>query len=208
MTSGRAPARAFNAMSEDLFETSIDVEAPVYTGSPADGPGVSSSDDASGVDRYTVFQQRRRGLKLGRFGVVLPAGLVYEIVESVRISPMPGVTSLFKGFVNHRGNVAPVYDLAELTGEQQAWDRKRLLIINNGPEAAAIKLYELPVPVRNEYSVPNTFLDSVPEVFHQHVQQAYRTTDMLWLEMDIEAFFDALSRLCLKADQQDNHRPE
>lgn len=183
--------------------TGLFSEPPAKPDAPAPDP--ASLDGGSSVDRYTVFQQRRRGVKVAGFGLLLPATAIYEIAEAVNISPMPGVTGLFKGFVNHRGNVAPVYDLNELTGEDEAtWERKRLLILNSGTEAVAVKLYELPVPVRDEYGVPDSFLDSVPEIFQRHLRQAYKTTERLWLDIDMDAFFDALSRRCLKTNEHEN----
>lgn len=197
-------------ITDDLIGTQTETESEAdrrtYGTGPWADPSPPAAEEPAAPDRYTVFQQRRRGLKLGDFGVVLPAGTVYEIIESANISPMPGVTGLFKGFVNHRGTVAPVYDLAELTdSDPGTWERRRLLILNSGAEAVAVKLYELPVPVRNEYGVPDTFLDKVPDSFRRHTQQVYRAGDQLWLDIDLDAFFDTLSRLCLKADRPDDN---
>ena len=88
---------------------------------------------------------QRRGIRISNFGLVLESPMLYEIVESARISPLPGVTAVCKGLINHRSKVVPVYDLAALTdAPPPVWERKRLLILYYGKDAVAMVLYNLP----------------------------------------------------------------
>lgn len=152
------------------------------------------------VDRYSRFaQSQRRGVRVGPFGLVLEPPMLYEIVESVRISPLPGVSSLCRGLINHRGNVVPVYDPAALTGATpQPWERKRLLIVNSGRDAAAMILYGLPVQVRPGIHVPAEHIGGLPPIFARHALDAYRNDDVYWLALDYGNFFSELGRSCLQ----------
>jgi chemotaxis signal transduction protein len=152
------------------------------------------------ADRYSRFtQSQRRGVRIGPFGLVLEPPMLYEIVESARISPLPGVGAVCRGLINHRGNVVPVYDPAALTGEPPlAWERRRLLILNSGRDAAAMMLYGLPVQVRSGIHIPVERISGLPPVFARHARDAFREEDVYWLALDYPGFLAELAGSCLR----------
>lgn len=184
-------------------------EAGLFAEEPGAGnvPAPSDADDpgeeTAPVGRYSLFEQVRRGARFGRLGIVLAPGMLYEVVESVNITPLPGVKPLFKGFVTHRSNVVPVYDLAGLIdGECLHWERKRLLILNSGREAVAVLLYELPFQIRGETPAGPERIDAVPEILRRHTREVWRSRETLWLAPDYEGLFTELSTLCLHTAPQ------
>lgn len=162
-------------------------------------PGLDP-EGAHRADRYSRFaQSQRRGIRVGPFGLVLEPPMLYEIVESARISPLPGVGAGCRGLVNHRGNVVPVYDPAALTGvPPPSWERKRLLILNSGRDAAAMVLYGLPVQLRSCIHVPAEQISGLPPVFARHARDAFRDEDVYWLALDYAGFFTELAKSCLQ----------
>jgi chemotaxis signal transduction protein len=141
---------------------------------------------------------QRRGIRISNFGLLLESPMLYEIVESARISPLPGVTAVSKGLINHRSKVVPVYDLAALTdAPPPVWERKRLLILYSGKDAVAVMLYNLPAQLGQGTAVPVDEIDGLPPVFARHARHACRHEDTCWLALDYESFFTELGRSCL-----------
>jgi chemotaxis signal transduction protein len=151
-------------------------------------------------DRYVrLVQEKYRGVRIGAFGFVLEPAALYEIVESARISPLPGVTSLCKGLINHRSNVVPVYDVTELAGvKQPVWERKRLLILNARENAVGLLLYDLPAQIGVDNPVQADGITDVPEIFHRHASGAYLSNGTLWLCLNRDSFFTELNTLCIR----------
>lgn len=150
------------------------------------------------VDRYAkLVQAKYRGVRVGSFGFVLEPTTLYEIVESVRISPLPGVSPVCKGLINHRSNVVPVYDITELLtdAKPRSWERRRLLILSARENAVGMLLYDLPVQIRVDDPVEPTDIIDVPETFRRHASGGYWNNDRLWLDIDLDSFFTEL-RAC------------
>ena len=159
--------------------------------------------DAGGSPRVdghaTVELSQCRGIRISDFGLVLESPMLYEIVESARISPLPGVTAVCKGLINHRSKVVPVYDLAALTdAPPPVWERKRLLILHSGRDAVAMALYNLPAPLGEGIAVSVDEIDGLPPVFARHTRGARRHDDTCWLALDYESFFNEIGRSCLR----------
>ena len=153
--------------------------------------GVSNTPADSFSGLYS--QEKKRGLLYGKMGILLGSQLVYEIIEQARLTPFPGVKSVFKGIVNHRGNIVPVYDLYELMNEEApAWERNRLLIINTGREALAFVLYDLPLQVEPVVKVREHEVINVPDIFLDNASSVYRLDGIIWLALDNKEFFSIL----------------
>jgi twitching motility protein PilI/purine-binding chemotaxis protein CheW len=152
-----------------------------------------------GLLRYQAARQR--GLRLGSFGIVLEPDALYEIIEHARLSPFPGVSKIFRGIINHRGNVVPVYDLSEITGViPDSWERSRLMMLNTGQEAVALVIFELPFQITPRVPVALEEIENVPAIFLDHTRQAYRESGKLWLSLQYDTFFAALRDSCVLAD--------
>lgn len=153
----------------------------------------------SPVDNYSRFlQSHYRGVRIGSYGFVLEPTALFEILESAKVSPIPGITSICKGLVNHHGNVVPVYDLAELAGTKPSvWERERLLILNSGESAVGIILYSLPVQIGTAHRIENLEITDIPDIVCRHVSAAYWYDDTYWLILDRESFFAELSVSCV-----------
>jgi twitching motility protein PilI/purine-binding chemotaxis protein CheW len=159
------------------------------------------SQEETDADEDTLLRfqpARRRGLYLGTFGIVLEPESVYEIIEHTKISPFPGVSGVFRGIVNHRGNVVPVYDLTQLTGSvPEQWERSRLLMFNSGKESVALLIFELPFEVTFKHSISLDGLDRLPALLLEHAEEAFKYKDTVWLCLQYESFFVALRDSCV-----------
>lgn len=153
------------------------------------------------VDRYAkLVQAKYRGVQIGSFGFVLEPSTLYEIVESARISPLPGVSSVCKGLINHRSNVVPVYDITALLADAKSrnWERKRLLILSSRENAVGMLLHDLPVQINIDDRVESGDIIDVPEIFHRHASGGCWNNDRLWLNLNLDSFFTELNTLCLQ----------
>lgn len=172
---------------------------------PTAGTGYLEPEKLAGtfprVDRYAkLVQAKYRGVQVGSFGFVLEPATLYEIVESARISPLPGVSSVCKGLINHRSNVVPVYDVTELLADAKPrnWERKRLLILSSRENAVGMLLYDLPIQINVDDSVESGDILDIPDLFRRHASGGCWNNDRLWLNMNLDSFFTELNTLCLQ----------
>lgn len=199
MSSGQFTT-AITGMDEIL--SSLRAPEPPVTGMAAI-PGIAKATATPPyVDRYTRFaQSQHRGVIVGSFGIALGPDVLFEIVESAKLSPLPGVSSICKGLTNHRGNVVPVYDIAELAdAAPPVWERRRLLILDTTENAVGILLYDLPVHIGTDNRIPPGEISDTPEIFRRHACGAFLNKDRLWLILDRESFFSELNKLCLQLE--------
>jgi chemotaxis signal transduction protein len=132
--------------------------------------------------------QLRYGVRTGGLCLLIPAGMVSEVVEQLAVHPMPQSAPWFRGLINLRGHLVPVFDLRTLlTGEVQPLER--LVVLDRGERAVGIAADELPEAVdpRNRATAP-----SLPGELGACLRGAFLEADELWLEIDFDALFREL----------------
>ncbi|MCU0754285.1 MAG: chemotaxis protein CheW [Xanthomonadales bacterium] len=95
---------------------------------------------------YRVLVHVRKG---GR-PLLLPAGLLPQIVSDPAISPLPGCQSWFPGVLARRGEMVPVFDIAAEWGDPpMSSTRRQVLVIESGDAPFAFLCAALPdvIPV-------------------------------------------------------------
>lgn len=77
--------------------------------------------DRSGSSEFRVAVQ----LCARSVPVLLPGGLLPQIVSEPSISPLPGCADWFLGVLARRGEVVPVFDVAAQWGDKQKNKKRR-----------------------------------------------------------------------------------
>jgi twitching motility protein PilI len=122
-------------------------------------------------------------------GLLVPAGVISEVVDGFAVHAMPNAASWFPGLVNLRGNLIPVFDLQALIGPRTE-TFGRLLVIDRGDRAAAIPVDALPTPVDPQHR--SSHVPPVPSQIEPFVRRAYLDQNEIWLELDFLALFQSL----------------
>ncbi len=162
------------------------------------GPWLSPS------EALTRFSQRRQtlrqgapdvapirfGFRVGDIGLLVPAGMLSELVEEMEIYPLPTTPGWFPGLINLRGGLVPVFDLKELfTIDNPGGDKPNLLVLNAGADAVGVLIDGLPLTLdtgrRVEQSPP------LPEILREYSQAVYLREHEIWVDFDFDGFFRA-----------------
>ena len=192
----------YNNMNTDFFMSDHDVDGVKQEESFLDKAQVFPAfSDA----REIYSDVKRRGIFFGTFGLLLNNDSIYEIIEHAKVTPMPGVLSVFKGIMNHRGSIVPVYDLNELIKDDELiWERSRVIILNTGREAVALFLYSLPVQISPVVKVSEKEIFHVPDIITSNSAAIYRLNGVLWFDLDKENLFSRLRDSSLFDSQKDD----
>lgn len=146
-------------------------------------------------------KEARFGIHIGDVGLLLAPRLYSEVLESAMVHPLPATPTWFRGILNLRGNLVPVFDLKLLFGGQLD-DRDalarlalraqsdRLLILDKGEQSVGIVIDNLPRPVNTTHRLGQ--LPPLPDRLNGHVSSSYEHDGEVWLEFDHVSFFEAV----------------
>lgn len=100
------------------------------------------------ADRQAVAgaSAARYGLLLAGAGLLLPDGLICELVPAADVYPIPGAPPRLRGLMQRYGRPLPVYGIAPAA--QRRYEALRVLIIGEGRDAAALEIELAPEPVQ------------------------------------------------------------
>ena len=133
---------------------------------------------------------KRYGFKIGDFGFILADNEKAEIVDQLAVCPMPNTPVWFKGMINVRGNLVPVFDLKKYLDMKDEQPARRLLIIGQGAKAASLLIDELPEVV--EFSKLAADMPPLPPILQTCTRKVYLYNQFIWLDLDFSGIFTEL----------------
>ncbi len=135
--------------------------------------------------------QIRFGFRVGKIGLLLPAGMISELVEEIEIYPLPTTPIWFPGLINLRGALVPVFDLKKLFNlEDPGEGRPNLLVLNTGAEAVSILIDGLPLTLDTSRRVEQW--PPLPAILREHSNTVYVREQEIWVDFDFDGFFRAV----------------
>ncbi len=144
----------------------------------------------------TTFHQIRHGFNVGKYALLMPEQTRAEVVKSPSICRMPSTPEWFSGFVNHRGETIPVFDLSiYFQLDQDAEEKKEwVLLIDEHPQAAGILLSLPPQSLTDPVLVDPEKSEqaALPTSLKHAVDKVYQSRNQQWLELDHRRFFMSL----------------
>jgi len=134
----------------------------------------------------------RHGVVVGNTRLFIPKGTRSELVPMSTGCRLPGAPVWFGGFINHRGDVIPVFNLSMLVNprSEDLVQPKWALLLDSAPETIGILTNDYPASL-DEYEQCNMPSDIAP-MLQPFVQAAYDANDQVWLELDHRALFTSL----------------
>lgn len=144
------------------------------------------------------YQEVRHGFSVAGCHLLLPQAVYSEVISQPRICSIPTTPNWFAGFINHRGETVPVYDVALLLNPEESHDaaqRKRwVLLLDEHPYMAGILLTEPPAglvaPELSDMPLPE-----VPEAVSPYIKDCYLHGGKHWTNFNHRQFFMALKKL-------------
>ena len=132
----------------------------------------------------------RFGFQVGEIGMLVPPGMLSELVDESEIYSLPTTPRWFRGLINLRGSLVPVFDLKQLFEMQgESAVKANLLVLNTGEEAVGILIDGLPVTL-DVTKIPERS-PPLPPALRKYSQTVYVRDRELWVEFDFEGFFQA-----------------
>jgi chemotaxis signal transduction protein len=122
--------------------------------------------------------------------LVLRSGVVAELHYGVRPAYVPNSPGWFRGIMNRRGALVPVFDVTQWLGlgRDPSKDRRGLLLMDLPPKTAGLWILGEPrlmTLVRAEEADLSVFPDS----FHPFISGVFESDDGLCFEFDHAAWF-------------------
>ena len=170
--------------------------------SKADGPWLSPSE---ALTRFTPCEMEttgenqiaapvRFGARVGNIGLLVPLGMLSELVEDATVYPLPTTPHWFRGLINLRGKLVPGFDLKTLFEMQdQKTETTKLLVLNTQEEAVGILIDNLPVTL--DVILRLEHLPKLPGVLQEYSQEVYVRDEEIWVDFDFDGFFQAAGSL-------------
>lgn len=148
---------------------------------------ITSTFTASARPALPLLQKSRIAFRIAPLLplLVLPAAVVSQVVVDQRLAPVPNVKPWFKGVLNQRGNMCPVFDVAAWMGHPQADASARVLMISPGPMVIAILCIGLPEIVElqrsTEISTDHPMASICMDAFATDKGEVYQFDPLHWL---------------------------
>jgi len=138
----------------------------------------------------------RYGFRIGDIGFILAAQERAEVIEQVRPCAIPNTPAWFRGMINVRGNLVPVFDLLKLFDGSGKSASCKLITIGQNLKTVALLIDALPETVELTELLDET--PALPAALQAHIRKMYSYKDSLWIDVDFDTFFTALGSRLLR----------
>ena len=136
----------------------------------------------------------RFGFRVGNIGVLIPSGILAELVEEAEIYEIPTTSTWFRGLINLRGNLVPVFDLKDLFAlEDEGAGLSNLLVVGSAETAVGVLIDGSPRTLHPRQRLEQ--LPPLPAPLRGHTRAAYAWEQEIWIDFDLERFFEEAGKL-------------
>lgn len=141
------------------------------------------------------FESVRHGFTVGNLNLLVPHLTRCEVSVQPNICKIPTTPEWFVGFINHRGETVPVYDLTRYLGFELpvANSQKWILQIGTQSDTIGFLIYHYPQvvidPTKEEADSEN-----LPEKIRPYIGQSYGFQSHKWLDFDHQQMIDSMKK--------------
>jgi len=145
-------------------------------------PAVMAEDSAA--------SEVRHGFRIGSNRLLIPQSTHSELAPLPKLCAIPDTPDWFAGFINHRGDTVPAYDLYHLFQEEQV-EKRWALILGTQTETIALLLNDYPKGIvgLEPSSAPG---GPSSEALTGYCPAYLSNSDEVWAEFDYKRFFQNL----------------
>lgn len=157
---------------------------------------VSSAEVArlTGADANSQTLQRMC-FRVGELGLLFPWEAGREVLSSPSVSRVPNTAAWLSGLANVRGGLVPVVDAAAAFGVTRRWGVPTyMLIFGHNDAAMGLLIDGLPRLISVDIAQRLPDVPRGPALLEDSICAAYREGERTWLDLDLTALFNTLSR--------------
>lgn len=151
---------------------------------------VSSEQESS-----QTIHKIRHGFEVGSYALLIKESTRAEVVKAPAVCAIPSTPDWFAGFINHRGETVPVYNLdkyLQILDEQSA-EQSWVLLIDDHPNTVGVLLRQPPQSIIDPVELDQDAA-GLPEVIKQAAGTVWQYQEQQWLEVDHHRLFMALKK--------------
>jgi chemotaxis signal transduction protein len=134
----------------------------------------------------------RYGFRVGQLGLLVPEGMLCEVIQRPAVYPLPRTPGWLPGLMNLRGSLVPVFDLHLYLGREGGAAQPVLLVLGAGSQAAGI--YADAIPERVSPGRAAAQAPPMPERLRRFVVRSHVREADIWLEVELGELFAAMGR--------------
>jgi chemotaxis signal transduction protein len=138
-------------------------------------------------------EQQRHGVTIGPFSILLPPNVVSEVVKGSTVYPVPKTAGWVKGLLNLRGNLVPVFNLAEhFDVDCEAPKSPQIIAVGKSEQAVALIVDGIPRLASTHRPISHSTLP-LPDAIRSHIRGAFVEEENMWLELDISGLIESMT---------------
>lgn len=141
----------------------------------------------------TVKTLTYHSLALGDIHLLIPEGVLGEVVDELEVCPLPKAGKALLGMCSLRGNIVPIFDIYQLLGVAAPEKLKRVIVLGSGRERVGFMINHLPQKVKFTDEERSVRLPPLPERLSPFVETCFQRQGV-WLQWDIFGFFRAAGK--------------
>lgn len=130
----------------------------------------------------------RYGFRAAGFSFLIREGINSEVVPMMPCVVVPNTPNWLMGIMNLHGNLVPVCDLMQVSGDSKkaASAGSMILVLGKGESVAGFIIDGHPLAVVNPQQTNR--IQGIPEWLAHAVASAFISNNEVWLEFDYESF--------------------
>lgn len=139
------------------------------------------------------------GFRIGGVGLIIAPHTASEVVAPCPVYPLPSTDRWFRGLINLRGALVPVYELRVFLGNESDDNEKAMmLVLDEGEYAAGMLIDGIPVAFDAARLRPLDQPSALPEPLTSYVDTVFGYDGEVWATFEHRMFFESLrSRLAV-----------
>ncbi len=157
-------------------------------------------------EKANTAEAIRHGFSINAWNFLLQADTHCEVATQQSICPIPGCSSWFSGFINHRGNVVPIYDLGVFLEPEAVKARSKgntwFLLLGSHPDTAGFIIDQLPSILVDPSMSSEENPEVTPTALKDFIISTWNHNNRIWLEIDHKALLEHFKAHTLFNKQQ------
>jgi len=133
--------------------------------------------------------------RVGDLGLLLESQkVVSEVIDALPMCTIPNAPPWLYSMANLRGNITPIFNLADIFGYKNLTtiEHKKILIIGEKDQAVGIHIDEVPFRVTLTDNDEVDVLADLPQKLSPHIRKCYEQSNTIWIDWDVFGFFNTL----------------
>ncbi|MBL4671378.1 MAG: chemotaxis protein CheW [Arenicella sp.] len=131
-------------------------------------------------------------IEINNLNLVLPQGILSELVEAPQYAELPLMPENVVGLCNFRGNLVPVFNLYTHLKMGKEIKGRYLIALGEGGNTVGVLLESLPYMVRESECIPTAQVPTLPNTLNPYISNVFKRDNQVLVEYDHDAFFASL----------------